>query len=345
MSTAPQALALAGGGARAAYQAGVLKALVELDPTRRQTPFPLICGVSGGSPGALILAARAGDFPGAVEALADFWTSCRCRDVFRIPGGRIGLGLKIAGGRAESVLDMRPAREWLGRAVNVAEIAAAIDSAALYAVSVGAFGHASRQTVHFFQGRGDLEPWRGPLEVGAHVTLGQDHLAAAFAMPLLAGPIALHREYFCDAAVGAGGAIGAAGGFGAGRILSIDANPEAVGSERRNKNLSAPLAQSAGLLAATPYLRRPLAIGTKAEILHIVPSQPVHEIARTYWQLLPRALRALLDGIEEETAALLGSLLLFEAPYTRALIDLGYRDALGHATALRTCLGHSSHNG
>lgn len=335
-------LALSGGGARAAYQAGVLKAAAEMDRNARCSPFPIISAVSGGSMGATILAAGANDFHAAVDALTRFWTSCSCRNLYGgLPVSRLGVAWRILCGAAgDGWLDARSARALFAAQADFEGIAAAIEAGTLHALSLGAYGYASQQTVHFFQGRGDLEPWRdGPI-VSAHVRLGAEHLAAAFAIPLVFPPVKVHREYFCDAAA-AGRPEAAALRLGAGRILSIEADLPVSTAQRRNTRLQSGMLQAAAHAVASGFgcsggdVQAPTAA---CETIRFVPSVPLPQLARSHWSCVPDTLRKSLERIEEETAFQIASLLLFEQPFLEALLDLGYRDGVARRDDLQKFL-------
>ncbi|MGV8836444.1 patatin-like phospholipase family protein, partial [Cellvibrio sp.] len=156
------ALILSGGGARAAYQVGVLQALADVLPDNCENPFPIICGTSAGAINALAIAAHKGNFKSAVNALAYMWQNLDIGQVY-LHGwsdifkglGYLGLSLFNEGmGRRRplSLLDNAPLWNLLGSKINFENINHSIDSGKLLAVSVSAMGYTSGHSVSFFQG-------------------------------------------------------------------------------------------------------------------------------------------------------------------------------------------------
>ena len=192
------ALVIGGGGARAAYQVGVLKAVREFLPDPARNPFPILCGTSGGAINAAVLAVRARNFAAAVDSLDDLWSGLHAGDVYR--AGH--LGMAAAGARwllrrhQPALLDNSPLRRLLEQTVDFGQLEPAVAEHALLALSVTCSGYASGQSVSFFQGRADLEPWNLGQRVGAHVLLGIEHLMASAAMPFLFPAVRMNREYF-----------------------------------------------------------------------------------------------------------------------------------------------------
>src|SRR5262245_5943234 len=154
-STKKTGLILTGGGARAAYQVGLLKAVSELLAHPLNSPFPILCGTSAGAINAAALAIHADDFAASVRHLVDVWEGFRCNHVYRAdwPGlirtGTRWLSALMLAKRDDpvSLLDNTPLRELLSRTMRFERIRANIDAGALYAVSVTASGYTSGQSV------------------------------------------------------------------------------------------------------------------------------------------------------------------------------------------------------
>ncbi|MBU0751876.1 MAG: patatin-like phospholipase family protein [Gammaproteobacteria bacterium] len=337
------ALLLGGGGARAAYQAGVLKAIGELLPEPARNPFPLLCGTSGGTINAAVLAMRARDFGAAVGYLVDFWSNIHAGDVYRADGwGMAEAGIRRFFGRnPHSLLDNAPLRRLLEMAVDFEQLEPAVADHALLALSVTCSGYASGQSVSFFQGRADLEPWSVGQRVGAHVMLGIDHLLASSAIPFIFPAVRMNREFFGDGALRQLSPLSPAIHLGADKIMVISDDPMAdVGEEREPGETYPSLARVAGHTLAGIYsdpLTAELERPRSAEVLAILPSQRLDHLAAEHVGALPRPVRALLSGsgaLTREGGAL-ASYLLFEPPYTKALIDLGHGDALARQDDIR----------
>jgi NTE family protein len=206
-----RALILSGGGARAAYQVGVLQALADLLPADQANPFPIICGTSAGAINALALAAHPGDFKASVHALANMWHNLRIGDVYLhdwfdiIKGlGLLGLSLfnqGIGRKRPLSLLDNSPLWDLLGSRIQFGNISESVASGKLFAVAVSAMGYSSGHTVSFFQGHPSLQGWNRYRRAGVATQLRLEHLLASSAIPTIFPAVRINREYFGDGAL------------------------------------------------------------------------------------------------------------------------------------------------
>ena len=223
-------LVLSGGGARAAYQVGVLQAINELLPAGSALPFPIVCGTSAGAINALALATHADDYAAAIDELQRVWGNFRCQQVYRTGWGSL-LGQVWRWGKANllgwpsktptSLLNNQPLRDLLAREIRFAKIEPALSSGHLRAVSVSAFGYQSAESVCFYQGHERITPWNRHRRVGVQAPLELDHLMASAAIPLLFPPVKLNREWFGDGAVRQQAPISPALHLGASKILVI----------------------------------------------------------------------------------------------------------------------------
>ncbi len=206
-----RALILSGGGARAAYQVGVLQALAEILPAEQANPFPIICGTSAGAINALALAAHPGNFKESVHSLANMWRNLTVGDVYLhgwmdiLKGlGLLGLSLfnqGIGGKKPLSLLDNSPLWDLLGSRIPFHNIQQSISSGKLFAVSVSAMGYSSGHTVSFFQGHESIEGWKRYRRGGIPTQLRLEHLLASSAIPTIFPAIRIDREYFGDGAL------------------------------------------------------------------------------------------------------------------------------------------------
>jgi NTE family protein len=205
------ALVLSGGGARAAYQVGVLQALVEILPDDIENPFPIICGTSAGAINALALAAHKGNFKSAVNALAYVWQNLDIGQVYLHGWWDLFKGLSLLGlslfnegmghRRPLSLLDNSPLWNLLGSVIHFENISHAIDKGKLHAVSVSAMGYTSGHTVSFFQGHPNLQSWNRHRRSGVATELRLEHLLASSAIPTVFPAVRINREYFGDGAL------------------------------------------------------------------------------------------------------------------------------------------------
>jgi len=206
-----RALILSGGGARAAYQVGVLQALAELLPANTQNPFPIICGTSAGAINALALACHPGNFRESVASLSKIWLSLTPGQIYRHGWNDLAKGLGLLGfslfnegvGRSRplSMLDNGPLWRLLGTAVRFENLDNAIASGKLRAVAVTAMGYSSGESVSFFQGAPELEGWKRHRRVGVPTKLKLEHLLASSAIPTIFPAVRINREYFGDGAL------------------------------------------------------------------------------------------------------------------------------------------------
>ncbi|WP_420902619.1 patatin-like phospholipase family protein [Pseudomonas fragi] len=374
MTAAPvTGLILSGGGARAAYQVGVLAAIAELLPAGAANPFPVIVGTSAGAINAVSLASGAMDFTRAVEHLTAFWQGFESRRVLRSdwPGvlhqatrflghSLLGLGAHVP----VALLDSSPLRYLLQAKINFPGIEQAIAQQHLRAVAVTAFGYSSSQAVTFYQGKGTINGWLRHRRIGMPTALTVEHLLASSAIPLLFAPVKIGEEYFGDGAVRQSAPISPALHLGASRVLVVGVSgnprgPDLQDDQPRYYNAQQPtLAQIGGHMLNSTFIdslesdiellerlnhfsrllpRHSDNLGlSPVEVLVIAPSQPIDEIAARHRHELPAALRMFLrgPGATKTSGAGVLSYLLFESGYCRELIELGRRDAMAKREAL-----------
>jgi len=357
-------LVLTGGGARAAYQVGVVKAVRDIlgNPTRN--PFPILCGTSAGAINATTLAVYADDFSRGVGNLLEVWENMHCHHVYRTDVSSITRrGLRWLGALSWlsrqnpiSLLDNAPLKEMLERTLAFERIQDHIDSGALYAVSVTASGYTTGQSVSFFQGGSGLEGWERNQRIGAAVSLKLEYLLASSALPFIFPAVKVHREYFGDGSVRQIAPISPALHLGADRVLVVGTGRQTSDQSRARSNIYPSLAQVAGHALNSIFLDG-LAVDLErmerinrtvrlippeklaeakvelrpVKVLFISPSQPIERIAARFVHELPPMVRFVLrpTGAMNRSGSNLVSYLLFEESFCRTLIDLGYQDTIG----------------
>ena len=371
-------LIMTGGGARAAYQVGVLRALAEILPDGVRTPFPIICGTSAGAINAAVLAVDAGDFRRGVRRLMTVWKNFHVHHVYRAdPWGAFSNSMRwilavLTGGmfsrKPVSLLDNSPLAALLGAHVDFSAIQRAIDAGELSAFSITCSGYTSGQSVSFFQGAPGLQPWQRARRIGVQMPITLDHLLASSALPFIFPPVHINREYFGDGSMRQIAPVSPALHLGADRLLVIGVGRQLqLGTDRVKVSTHPSLAQIAGHALNSIFLdslevdlERLQRINRTIEMipgdvlerigypLHrvdfrvISPSEELERIALMHAGELPRTIRALLYtvGAMRRSGANLLSYLLFEKSYCRALIQLGYKDSMDRKDELIAFLGY-----
>jgi NTE family protein len=360
-------LILTGGGARAAYQVGVLKAIAEFLPRRAGNPFPVICGTSAGALNAATLAVNARNLRKGVRYLDNIWKNFHASQIYRTDllgvfnntalwlAGLFLSGLGINRLRHVSLLDNSPLHELLEEVMPCEKIQESIDVGLLHALSISASGYGSGQSVTFYQGVEELTPWLRARRIGIQTKIEVKHLLASSALPFLFPAVMINREYFGDGSMRQIAPIGAALHLGATRVMIIGNTHDGTVNQASRAELHEypTLAHIAGhalnsifldnmevdlervrtineLVARMPEEVRELANIKHVDVLVVSPSHPIEKIAEQFAKELPWTIRLLLRmvGGTPHSGAILLSYLLSEGKYCRALIDLGYQDAM-----------------
>ena len=363
-------LVLTGGGARAAYQVGVVKAVRDLLGSPAKNPFPIVCGTSAGAINAATLAIYADDFNRAVGNLLEVWEHMRCEHIYRTDawsilksGARwLSSMMLISRHNPVSLLDNGPLRQMLERNLDFQRIQNNIDSGALYAACVTASGYTSGQSVSFFQGGSGLEGWERNQRIGAAVPLRLELLLASSALPFIFPAVKFNREYFGDGSMRQIAPVSPALHLGADRVLIVGTGRQSGDGGRARSNVYPSLAQIAGHALNSIFLdslmvdierleriNRTVSLIPRermsettvqlrpVKVLFITPSQPIERIAARFIHELPGTVRFILrpTGALNRSGSNLASYLLFEESFCRALIDLGYQDTVAREAEVK----------
>lgn len=271
------ALFLTGGGARAAYQVGVLQAicslLSEVGWPARKNPFEIVCGTSAGAINATAFACRADDFEHSVSHLLKVWRELEVEQVYRadsigvIRSGARWLSLLSFGwllrqwhaSPPNSLLDNSPLAALLHRMLDLPRLDAALDNGHLHALAVSASSYTAGRHVVFYQSATEIPHWSRIQRISVRQQIGVDHLLASSAIPLIFPSIPLYcgerREYFGDGSLRELAPISPAIHLGADRVLVIGAGNIGTGGRKFDEFAGYPsLAQIAGHAMSSIFL-------------------------------------------------------------------------------------------
>ncbi|MSR22494.1 MAG: patatin [Gemmatimonadetes bacterium] len=362
-SGGPLGLVMGGGGARAAYQVGFLRALARVRP---ELEIPIITGISAGAINATHLAAHPGTFAEAVEDLAKLWESLTLAQVFEVSGRSLALnalrwGLQLVSGgltgppRMRSLVDTTPLQRFLTRAVTdgtgaIPGIQEKIRSGRLRALAVSTSSYSTGQSITWVQGEGVSE-WSRPQRRGKLTTIRLEHVLASAGIPVFFPAVQIGTEWYSDGALRLSAPISPALHLGAERVLAISTRFDPLAHEADQPMIQAypPLAQVIGALMNSVFLDmldqdawrvetmntllQQLPVENRADLrvvrlLTLHPSRDLGRLAREFESGLPRVFRYLLRGLgtrETESPDIL-SFLLFDPSYIRLLMEMGERD-------------------
>lgn len=355
-------LLLSGGGARAAYQVGVLKAISELCPNQKENPFHLISGTSAGSINAVALASHEGSFKEAVSRIDGVWSNFELHHVFKADArcllGRILkwftsriLPFGIGGSTPPSMLDNTPLRELLDKNIDFDGISRQIESGNLGALSLNTSSYTNGESITFFDSAHKVEEWSRAYRAGIEQKITLDMLMASSSIPVLFPPVKIGNEYYGDGSMRQTSPLSPLVHLQAKKIFIIGVRKRASEPHLETKKSVYPsMARIAGYVMDTLFLnsldsdierlcrinamtdKLPAKHNKFSRIEHLIisPSEDLAEIAASMFHTLPHSFRwgLKLLGMNKGGNRKFVSYLMFNKPFCRRLIDLGYKDAM-----------------
>jgi NTE family protein len=361
-------IVMGGGGARAAYQVGLLRCLARRFP---ELNVPYITGVSAGAINAAHLAAHHGTFLQAVDELTHLWGDLRIEDVFRVGSwsmakNAVSWGVQLVSGgtgRTDYVrgfVDTQPLREYLSEVMHAVDgeltgIQYNLDRGSLKAIAIATSSYTTGESVAWVQGK-DIQEWERPYRRARLRTITIEHVMASCALPLFFPAVQLEGGWYGDGGIRLTEPLSPVIHLGARRVIAVSTRTEAA-SRVQSSGISydyPPPAQIVGVLMNSVFLDLLDADAARVQrinqlleslpqelhgglrgvrLLTLRPSVDLGELAYLHEPDLPRAFRFMTRGLgtrATDSPDFL-SLILFDPDYIRTLIEIGEQDAEARA--------------
>ncbi|WP_019029916.1 patatin-like phospholipase family protein [Colwellia piezophila] len=369
------ALVLTGGGARAAYQVGVLSAIAKFIPRNHGIPFSILCGTSAGAINTTSLACYASCFHLGVKKLEWAWKNFNISSIYHSDPikvySHIGQGMlasfqaDYANKTPRSLLNSAPLRALLDQILDFSRIDNNIARGYLSAVSITASSYSSGDSISFYQSDGLALPWSRAKRRGELCQLNTEHLMASSAIPMVFPSVKIKDQHFGDGSVHQLSPLSPAIHLGAKKIfvIGVDQPKEPLHAKENNPHPPSSATIAGHLLdsvfADTMHsdLERMARINETLKLISaqnrkaneglqhidsfvINPSHDFNAIASQYYYDLPLSIRILLRGIGigNDSESSIVSYLLFEKNFCSELIRLGFADAMEQEQTIRKFL-------
>ena len=373
------AVMLTGGGARAAYQVGLLKGIARHFP---HLHFQIVTGVSAGAINAIYLAAMNGSLEDKARDLERMWCNLKCESIYRFDWKALlpfhstvksMLSKKSIDNEAQphALTDTSPLRDVLSRMLNVASgahmrgIGENIRAGRLTAVALMTLDYSTGQTVRWVQGR-TLDVHEGPNTRVVETDLTIEHVLASAAIPFVFPAVQIGNQWHGDGGVRLAAPLSPAVHLGARRIIAMSTGYQRTRAEAEvpirvgyppagdvlNQLMNAIFLDAIDedvarmqrmnelLGKMAPHERNGL---KPIDLLVLRPSVDLGKVAAEYERDLPRELKFLIRalGSEENESPDFVSLLMFEPGYTQRIIEIGESDVDARLDDIRAFLGET----
>jgi NTE family protein len=370
------AVMLTGGGARAAYQVGMLKGLAKAFPDLH---FQIISGVSAGAINAMFLAAHPGTLAERVEKLENLWRELECHHVFRPNWAALlpfRTALKVAfpryGSRPRGLFNAGPLANLLRRVLDtpyrnqpIEGVRRNLAEGQLKAVSLMTLDYTTGQSVRWVQGR-SVDVFEGPNRRSAPTEMTVEHVLASAALPFVFPAVRIRDRWYGDGGIRLSAPLSAAVHLGARRIIAMSTGYQRTPDEANTPAVRGypPAAQIIGQLLNAIFLdvidEDVVRMGRLNEMIRklphedrdgfkpidltvLRPSVDIGKLAADYEKYLPRTMKLFMraTGSRETDSADLVSMLMFEPHYLEMLISMGEQDVASRVDELRVFLGRA----
>lgn len=358
------ALYLAGGGARAAYQVGVLKALNTVFKNNGHSlPFDIISGVSAGAINAAMLASCADDYSKGVQQLDELWSNLHCQRIYRVSYAALLKSLfrnltaffnPYNQPKNDYLLDTTPLSQLLEQKIDFTSLNKHIEAGHLEAFEVAANCYELAETVSFYNSVVPQAGWHKARHISYQSQIRKEHILASSAIPIFFKAVEVGGLHFGDGTLRLTSPLRACVNLGADKILIITnrafSRPYDLDPTQKKPITFNRLIGNLMNALFLDNVERDIELLTKMnqvvdngagkapwrsiKTLCLSPSQDLGEIAGQFAKQLPPLLRFLLHSRNASTSGDILSFLLFEAAYTQKLIALGYEDALRQSEAI-----------
>lgn len=369
------ALVLTGGGARAAYQVGVLSAISKFIPRNHGSPFPIISGTSAGAINTAALACHSSCFHLAIKKLEWVWKNLKTSNIYhsdplRVFGhilkGVLGnLQADYANHPSRSLLNNEPLRQLLNDVIDFEKIDTNIVNGYLSGVSITASSYTSGDSISFYQSESHISPWFRNKRRGEPTQLNSEHLMASSSIPMVFPVINIKQDYYGDGSVHQLSPLSPPIHMGAERLFIVGVEQPKEPMHAYENNANSPSASTvAGHLLDSIFsdtlqsdIERSQRINETIALISdeklkkqsglkhidtflINPSHNFNAMAVEYFDELPIGIKMLLRsmGISNDSESSIISYLLFEKNYCSQLIKLGFEDAMEQETSIRKFL-------
>jgi NTE family protein len=360
------ALILSGGGARGAYQAGVVQGIHEvLKSEKIPMKIDQFSGVSAGAINASFLAAEWSDPDNAVKKLVDLWAQIKSEDIYNTDAvslGKIGLkwmgelsfgGLTGGSTAGRALLDTDPLKGFLNKNLNIPNIKKNLDNNVFESLIITAVDYSDSTAVSFIQSNKPFKGWQKQRRVSEIAEITHDHVLSSSAIPLLFPPRPVGNRYFGDGCVRNSHPCGPSIYLGAEKIVVIGVKSRSFNmynADLHSLKSSPSVARVINVLLNAVLLdnvehdvermaRMNQIVSQvssekqisykKMDYVFISPSKDIGSIAAKHSKKISRLIRYLIKGLGNlDEANELLSYILFESSFCSELIEVGFQDAL-----------------